>query len=137
MSTRANVIIESKKYDERIILYRHSDGYPEGTLPTLEIFMDWMKSDKIRNDVSQGGSWLIILGAMELDTILEFGTSEGYGIKDTFRPPKDWKSGSYEITTCIHNDIEYLYTIDMDTRELTYRQVEYGEAAKQWKEGTL
>ena len=138
MSTRANVIIQSKKNDERIILYRHLDGYPDGTLPTLNIFMEWLKEGCIRADVSQGGTWLILIGAYEYGTFAIPETERGKNPDlEKMYPPTDWKAGAYEMTSCIHEDIEYLYTIDMDTKELTWKQVEYGEAAKLWKEGKL
>lgn len=38
MSTRANVVIKDQY--SSLWFYRHTDGYPEGTLPTLEKFME-------------------------------------------------------------------------------------------------
>jgi hypothetical protein len=141
MSTRANIVLkESYSYkDEKgvintqtneLIFYRHSDGYPDGTLPTLNIFMEWLKSGKIRNDLSQGAGWLIILGAIEYGNIPEhkkekpaFKGSTQYGDIATIEPPRDWKVGAYEPTTCIHGDIEFLYTINLNTKELTYEEI--------------
>lgn len=64
MSTRANIIIkESYSYNDekgkeinvtnQLFFYRHSDGYPDGAMPTLNIFMEWLKSGKIRTDLQQ------------------------------------------------------------------------------------
>ena len=60
MSTRANIVIKDE-YSE-LWFYRHSDGYPEGTLPTLTEFLDAVKAGLIRNNVSQAAGWLIIIG---------------------------------------------------------------------------
>jgi hypothetical protein len=122
MSTRTNIVIKDKH--DKLFFYRHSDGYPEGTLPTLNIFMDWLTNGKIRNNLSQAAGWLIVLGAMEYNTIPEFKTSEatryskGTGEPETFKSPEDWKCGAYEPTTGIHGDIEYLYIIDLDKKTI-------------------
>ena len=46
MSTRANIIIRDDV--NKLFFYRHSDGYPEGTLPTLKQFTGLISSGKIR-----------------------------------------------------------------------------------------
>lgn len=110
MSTRANIIIKDE-YD-KLIFYRHSDGYPEGTLPTLEKFVDMVKDGKIRRNVEQASGWLIVLGREEYadEGLLE---NDYYG----------WKVGAYEPSTCIHGDIEYLYIIDLRTCEIEVEKV--------------
>ena len=65
MSTRASIIIKDE--DEKLIFYRHSDGYPTGTMPTLNKFLELVKSGKIRDNVGQSAGWLIILGALEYE----------------------------------------------------------------------
>jgi hypothetical protein len=67
MSTRANIVIKDKH--SQLIFYRHSDGYPEGTLPSLKKFMSWVKAGTIRNNVSQAAGWLIMVGAQEYDSV--------------------------------------------------------------------
>ena len=125
MSTRANIIIKDK-YDE-LIFYRHSDGYPEGTMPTLEKFLDLVKTGKIRNNVGQSAGWLIVIGADEYD---KYGYSRENMIanivgdprkstlKDFVDNPKDWKVGAYEPTTQIHGDIDFLYVIDLESKQI-------------------
>lgn len=44
MSTRANIIL--RDCNDEMIFYRHSDGYPDGTLPTLGKFLEWIESIK-------------------------------------------------------------------------------------------
>lgn len=127
MSTRANIVLTEG--NQKLIFYRHSDGYPEGTLPTLNIFLKWLKDGKIRTDLHQSAGWLIVLGAIEYNTIPKFEASEPnkYGYSDvpieTIQEPKDWKVGSIEPTTCIHSDIQFLYTIDIVKKEITYCEV--------------
>jgi len=125
MSTRANIKITDGYAD--LWFYRHSDGYPEGTLPTLNKFMEWLKDDRIRGNVGQAAGWLILLGIQEYAT-------GNYGYPDGNEPLKDaqpghdtncfgWKIGAYEPTTGQHGDIEYLYTIDLANKTLTAEKV--------------
>jgi hypothetical protein len=112
MSTRANIIIKDEY--SSLIFYRHSDGYPKGTLPTLNAFLELVKSGKIRDNVSQAAGWLIIIG------------HEEYGVRCSYEIAKDeseWKVGAYEPTTEIHGDIEYLYTVDLVKKTITYKEV--------------
>ena len=51
MSTRANIIIKDSY--NKLYFYRHSDGYPEGTMPTLTKFLDMVVNKEIRNNVLQ------------------------------------------------------------------------------------
>ena len=131
MSTRANVIIQEsykdyksgKQFTNRLYFYRHSDGYPEGVMPTLDIFVKWLKSGNIRNNLSQSAGWLVLLGAMEYNTIPEYEEdksfpSGSYGDIETIKEPKDWKVGAYEPTNSLHGDIEHLYVIDLTKKEV-------------------
>lgn len=136
MSTRCNIVVkETYNYKDtkgkpvsqtsKLFFYRHSDGYPEGAMPILNVFMKWLKSGKIRTDLQQASGWLILLGAMEYNTLPEFNTEKphfegghAYGDIGTIQDPKDWKCGSIEPTTCIHGDIDYLYVIDLNKKEI-------------------
>lgn len=115
MSTRANILI--KDGYNQLWFYRQSDGYPEVTLPTLNKFLDWVKEGKIRNNVSQAAGWLILIGREEY-----FEDN-----KIPFEPSGDeiysWKVGAYEPTTKQHGDIEYLYIIDLEKLEITWKKV--------------
>ena len=116
MSTRANIVI--KDGNEELWFYRHSDGYPEGAMPLLEKFMNAVKDKTIRNNITQASGWLILLGAEEYKVRADF-THENYkGIRE-----KDWKVGSIEPTTGRHGDIEYLYTLDLETKTIKAEEV--------------
>ena len=129
MSTRANIIIKSKRHNEKLYFYRHSDGYEKGTLPTLNLFLDLVKKGKIRDNVSQAAGWLILIGSIEYQTLSDKCYPEGN--KHSFNQnkskidkllenfePFDWKCGAYEPATGIYGDIEYLYIIDLDKKEI-------------------
>lgn len=107
MSTRANVIITGS-YGDELIFYRHSDGYPSGTLPTLEKFLDYLKEGKIRDNVVQSSGWLVMLGNDEYGAGAA-PSGEIFG----------WKVGAYEPTVGIHGDIEYLYVIDLEAKTIS------------------
>ena len=110
MSTRANIIIKDD-YD-KLWFYRHSDGYPEGTLPTLNKFLDMVKEGKIRDNAGQAAGWLIVIGRDE------------YAENRSMYPGmSDWKVGAYEPTTGQHEDIEYLYTIDLVKKTIEWEEV--------------
>jgi len=115
MSTRANIIIKDSQ--EQIFFYRHSDGYPEGALPTLKKFMSWVKEKRIRDNVTQAAGWLILIGAKEYESV--YVGAGKHELKPTMTEPSTtdrisgWQCGAYEPTTGIHGNIEYLYTLDI------------------------
>lgn len=131
MSTRANIIIEErgewggKSYSNRLYFYRHSDGYPEGVKPTLDKFVDWMKRGLIRNNLIHAAGWIILLGAIEYNSMPEYEPEDTnieslkgkYGDVSTVKDPADWKVGAYEPTSGLHGDIEHLYLIDLKNKE--------------------
>jgi len=131
MSTRANVVIKDK-YDE-LWFYRHSDGYPEGTMPTLKKFINLVKKGKIRDNVYQASGWLIILGAEEYKhhhikrqekTYEDLTPEQEEEWKDKIPTvPIGWKVGAFEPTTGKHGDIEYLYTIDLDKKTIVTERI--------------
>lgn len=110
MSTRANIII--KDGDDKLIFYRHSDGYPEGVAATLNEFIQLVRDGKIRSNVSQAAGWLIALGQEEYETSLKNIRSADPSSYS------NWKMGAYEPTTEIHGDIQFLYEIDLEQKTL-------------------
>lgn len=104
--------------DDELIFYRHSDGYPDGTLPTLGAFLDLVRSEVIRDNVGQASGWLILIGAQEYGVNLSDGSSaskHGLGMS--------WKCGSYEPTTALHGDIDFLYVVDLKAKRIRHRKV--------------
>jgi hypothetical protein len=68
MSTRAGIVLIDENGDT-IHFYRHSDGYPKGTLPTLRKFLNLVKRKQIRDNVNQASGWLVLIGAMEYNHV--------------------------------------------------------------------
>ena len=114
MSTRANIIIKDK-YD-KLYFYRHSDGYPEGAMPTLERFMSWVKEGHIRDNVNQAAGWLIVIGHQEYEGMCD--------------PTGNWKVGAYEPAIAIHGDIEYLYVLDLEAKTITIHKGHFDKVDK-------
>jgi hypothetical protein len=108
MSTRANIKVKDSY--NTLWFYRHSDGYPEGAMPTIDKFMQYVADRKIRGNTSQASGWLIMLGANEYDTSLDRLENE----TDKHTSYHNWKVGSIEPTTQQHGDIEYLYELDLN-----------------------
>ena len=99
MSTRASILIKdgwSKQW-----MYRHSDGYPEGTMPSLKAFLARVVSGEIRDTVSQACGWLVLMG------------HEEYG------KARSWKVGAYEPINMKTADSEYIYTVNLVKRTIT------------------
>lgn len=127
MSTRCNVIIKDK-FDE-LIFYRHSDGYPECTKPSLERFLKLVIDGTIRDNLGQAAGWLILLGAVEYQVMLPEWFPQAHVkaynrdykktniVLDELKP-SDWQCGAYEPTTAIHGDIQYLYVVDLETNTI-------------------
>jgi len=126
MSTRAQIIITDGQ--DELWFYRHSDGYPEGTMPTLEKFLSWVKEGRIRDNVEQAAGWLILIGAKEYSHEYKLDVNGKLGRVDKenlFEPGSDpmmgWKCGAYEpCCPVVHGDIEYLYTVDLKKKAVTY-----------------
>ena len=98
-------------------------------MPTLNKFLDWVKEGKIRDNVEQSAGWLVLIGASEYDKMLDPTKHFEYMKKPTVLEPIEskagmgWKCGAYEPCQCQHGDIEYLYTIDLDKKEITYKHI--------------
>lgn len=122
MSTRMNVIVKDKytgksDWSKPLWFYRHSDGYPDGALPTLRQFMQLIKDGKIRNNIGQASGWLIMLGAEEYSVPMP---------KDGI---KDWKVGAIEPSQGRHGDIEYLYVLDLSQLTITIYETAFDDNA--------
>lgn len=125
MSTRAGIKVTDG--NSTLHFYKHSDGYPEGTLPLLNRFLDLVKSEKIRDNTGQAAGWLILLGAEEYQ-------AEEYTVTptqlETGNMPREipayltWKCGSIEPTTNVedHGDLEYIYTIDINNKTIEHKE---------------
>lgn len=116
MSTRAQVILKDA-FKGELWFYRHSDGYPEGTMPTLSKFLEWVEEGRIRDNVEQAGGWLIVLGHMEYASC---SWAMSNGEPGNAKSGMGWKVGAYEPCACQkpHGDIEFLYTVDLAAKTI-------------------
>lgn len=144
MSTRSNIKLVDGY--STLWFYRHSDGYPSGVQPTLKKFMQHIKDGEIRNNCSQAGGWLIILGAQEYNYHKDYDNKETlYTPKDdlslnSYKPSKEdgygngWKVGAYEPTNEEHGDIEYLYEVNLADLSLTINGLAIDWEAESWED---
>lgn len=124
MSTRAVIII--KDAFSRQCFYRHSDGYPSVTLPSLESFLNWVEEGRIRDNVSQAAGWLVVLGIKEYSNGF-MGKRDGSCLLESIEPGpvnsmSGWKVGAYEPIQFLPGDDvgqEFEYTIDLVAKMIT------------------
>ncbi len=94
MSTRCQIGFYPAKNSDiakpQALLYKHLDGYPEGTLPLLEAFCRAFNAKRGLDDIEYAAAWYL----HELMTANDAKGFSGYGICDKF-----------------HSDIEYFYFI--------------------------
>ena len=122
MSTRAQIIV--KDSSEEIWFYRHSDGYPDGVMPMLEKFLDYVKRGILRDNAMQSCGWLVLFGAREYDHIHTYDVKikKFTNIRDT--TGMSWKCGSIEpCGPVVHGDTEYLYTVDVKKKTILVQGV--------------
>jgi len=118
MSTRCQIIIKDN-YNDELWFYRHHDGYPEGTLPLLNKFMDLVKTGQIRDNTMQASGWLVLIGAEEYDV-----KYPDQHFKSKSKSYNDWKCGSFEpCPPERHGDIEFLYTLDLSKRSIEIEEI--------------
>ena len=118
MSTRCHVVL-CDKMGERIMFYRHCDGYPEGVKKTLDKFCEWKKEDRIREDAMQASGWLVLLGMQEYGDG-GFSALDRTKPLETFTPTGEsfgWKIGAYEPCSKYYEDAEYVHIVDMNKGE--------------------
>ena len=127
MSTRANIVVKAKG-EKPLWFYRHSDGYPDGAMPTLKKFMNHVKSGAIRDNIGQAAGWLVVLGHLEYRPTAK-GDPKQYE-SPQFVPSGEgfsgWKVGAIEPTSWgMHCDIEYLYTLDLTAKTIRCQSVSH------------
>lgn len=119
MSTSASIKITDECED--LYFYRHCDGYPEGVLPTLNKFLDWVKEGRIRDIAGQAAPWLIIIGAREFHGSIH---------EEPLEPDLySWKVGSYELAgpEIMQDACDYHYVVNIKTQEIEGYEVDFDE----------
>lgn len=110
MSTRCQIKVEG----EEVLFYKHSDGYPDGVLPTLT---DIVAKFKAARGFFDGAYLLARIGQRFMNdsqanyTAVHKEWAER-GMKVSTQ--NDFDVTGYGYDTEIHGDIEYLYTVKKD-----------------------
>lgn len=111
MSTRCHVAVyenedKAKKEQHHVLLYKHSDGYPEGTVPQLKDICEKFKERRGMDDTEYLSAWVLwalvndsVEHAKEWHKEANIGQSDGIGCL------------GYGICNVTHTDIEYFYKI--------------------------
>lgn len=116
MSTRASIIITPENRGNRIYLYHHCDGYPLGVGTSLKKTLEkdfkyyWFESS-IANHLVKGGAVSMYKKSkiVDGDFILEFDENGQY------IPITD---NTFEISNCVHGDVDYVYVINCKFKTL-------------------
>ena len=110
MSTRCNIGVYENKEDKLddfyALLYRHSDGYPEGVLPEIVPFLKWWDQQRGIGDTEYCGARLLQYLCNQSDGGPAIKTAELLNKNTDY-------TGIYGYGICkyIHWDIEYFYKI--------------------------
>jgi hypothetical protein len=107
MSTRATILIKSKRRNEEVRIYHHCDGYPDGIGIDLKAYIKTISSLKLPH-------WDVYHIANDL-------------IKGQCGMVGNRRDNGYELTPCQHGDEEYAYLIDCDAKTLTCYAVGWDE----------
>jgi len=127
MSTRCQIEFvcnsksEGKKRVESILIYRHSDGYPEGVIPDLKKFLKWL-GGRIE-DIEYASASFIYWSKRRFEELyynydfkMVGDKFKQIGNKKKWSDPQDFNStlligfGICE-KDCFHGDIEYFYQV--------------------------
>lgn len=104
MSTRAGIVLIDESGDT-LHFYRHYDGYPKGTMPTLKKFLNLVKKGQIRDNVGQAGGWLVLIGAMEYNEAVFYKCKKcGKEHSDSEFLKWDKKKEEYVCRDCGHTE---------------------------------
>lgn len=108
MSTRCNIIVRGK--GKRTTLYRHMDGYPEGT------------GEDLRQKLAQ--TWHNQTAAFATDLVRQIRDSE-------------YSPHVYCLSSELSDDIEYLYVVRLVSRVIDCYKVNPFDDSVEWTEEAL
>lgn len=127
MGTRANLHV-TDEFGGELWYYRGHDGWPDATMPILQTLMGWVRDGILRPSVVETSGWLILLGIQVAarsrliprpQNIAEI-TPETYGRC----------VGVLDVTTGRHDDINYLYELDLAAGTIAVYSVRYEQPDK-------
>lgn len=131
MSTRSQIAFYGDKEQELkswdALIYKHSDGYPEGVLPLLEKFCRAFDKQRGLSDAEYASAWYLIWLGKEREENLA-----RYRKDSTAMPGFDFIG--LGISKDLHGDIEYFYAVYPDRIEvhaLTHSRYEFNNGKLQ------
>jgi hypothetical protein len=143
MSTRCHIIVEDQEWGYNTILYRHSDGYPNGkhgVVATLAEFMQVFMKRRGWDPIYLPAQLLHFMIAKDAAYNLE---SIAARAKRCGRKPSSYEQEmlacggndflGYGITNDIHGDVEYIYVINKDGVEVYDVPYNAGSDRSKWK----
>ncbi|MBT9132832.1 MAG: hypothetical protein DDT33_01362 [Firmicutes bacterium] len=125
MSTRAQIGFyrqgEINLNNWEVLLYRHSDGYPDGVLPDVIPFLQWWNKRRAISDIEYCSARLLQYLCNKID---EQSDVKPKGLTGTV---------GYGICKDFHGDIEYYYAIFPDRLEVYWVPITAPEITTKWK----
>jgi len=112
MSTRAQIQVKGSE----VMIYRHSDGYPSGVLPTLVPRMKGFIKARGTNDVEYDTA--NVMKAFVEASIDSVADRIDSGMLDPEMYHDMFRYTGYGIGTQMHGDIEYFYEIDLKEKKI-------------------
>lgn len=119
MSTRAQVQVKGSE----VMIYRHSDGYPSGVLPTLVPRMKGFIKARGTNDVEYATA--NVMKAFVEEYREDADASIDRGMLDLEMYHDMFRYTGLGIGTQMHGDIEFFYEIDLKEKKLIVYAVEW------------
>lgn len=145
MSTRCQIGIYKKRLESwagvdncETLLYKHSDGYPEGVLPILEPMLKAFEIRRGLSDTGYLGAWVLYALMDEhvqsmKDWAKERRDKEG-AVSDDHIPEDGRNCLGFEICNRhgIHGDIEYFYAVSPSGLDV-YKRVTEAHDVRKWR----
>ena len=136
MSTRCQIGFYKKGEKDlkkfQALIYKHSDGYPEGVLPILTPFLKEFNAKRGLNDIEYASAWC--LHAIIQDHVLHNMEYMKERKKDNWPSsmPEDGRDFlGHGICIGFHGDIEYFYAVYPD--KLLVYETGYDKGPESWK----
>jgi len=110
MGIRANIHI-TDEFGGELWYYRGHDGWPEATMPSLQRLIGWVRNGTLNRSVLDTSGWLILLGIQVAAKSRLIPRPQ----EITRITPKTYGRcvGVFDVTTGRHDDIDYLYDVDL------------------------
>lgn len=131
MSTRAQIgfyeSVTQKIEKPEVMIYKHSDGYPNGVLPLLEEFCTKYAKSRGLSDTEYAGAWyLYALIDEHVKSMKEL--AKNYPSLNRNKDGHDYLG--HGICKVFHGDIEYFYRVHPN--EIMVYET-HGDKTSQWK----